>query len=164
MDHIDKIKMDKLILRPSKKKYILVFLLFLLFSTIGIMMISSGAISGWFVASFGILGLIVSILAPSITSLLITPAGFTEKSLLRSTFYKWSDIKKFNTGRPGGLSMVTFEFSDSYKQNENARAFSKGFSGYETGLHDTYGMKAEDLTNLLNQRLQQYKTSPSKPT
>ncbi len=50
-----------------------------------------------------------------------------------------------------GNSMVTFEFSDSYKQQEGARAFAKGISGYEAGLPDIYGMNPQDLVNLLNQ-------------
>jgi hypothetical protein len=46
--------------------------------------------------------------------------------------------------------MVVFNYSASYTKSKKGRSLSKGIAGWEGGLHDTFGMKAEKLMNLMN--------------
>ncbi len=158
-DHAESIK-----LYPSKLKTVGYLIIFLIFLVLGILFImNTGEFTAWIVAAFGLLGGLVFIvqLIPESTYLLITPSGLTVKSLFRGNTYKWQDIKEFGVGAiPAGPTlrkMVLFNFEDSYKKQATARALSKGISGYDGGLPDTYGKKPEELAALLNSKLQKYK-------
>jgi len=44
-----------------------------------------------------------------------------------------------------------FNFSEEYKKAKKARKISSAISGAEGGLHDTFGLKAEELAKLMNE-------------
>jgi len=44
-----------------------------------------------------------------------------------------------------------FNFSEEYKKAKKARKISSALSGAEGALHDTFGLKAEELADLMNE-------------
>lgn len=83
-------------------------------------------------------------------------------SLFRSSMIKWDAIEEFGvyTIKQRGLSVAKFvglNFRESESSHRKARSLSKSLVGYEGGLPDTYGLKAEDLALLLTNYLNEYK-------
>lgn len=52
--------------------------------------------------------------------------------------------------------MIAWNFTPDHPPIGRARGISKAFSGYEAALPDTYGMKAQELADVLNNLLHEY--------
>jgi len=56
--------------------------------------------------------------------------------------------------------MVGWDYAPTYTAQSLGRKISRGMSGVEAGLPDTYGMSAESLATLLNDWRIQHRTAP----
>jgi hypothetical protein len=150
-----------LTLRPSRLRWSLLLLAFVVFTTAGIAMIAAGEAWGWPVAVFFGLGIPISILVLTGRSngLRLTPDGFAIQSLRTSTI-AWDDVEAFGTFKTAGGTMVGFTFAPSYDRATIGRALARELteSPYEGGLPDTYGMKAEELAALMEEWRSRYAT------
>jgi hypothetical protein len=144
---------DELILRPSKMSMALFFIFCFAFTIIGGLMIHVGRRSGWFVAGvFGFGSLVFFLqLLPNCSFLELGPDGFTVRSLYRSHQYGWADVDHFAVTRVGVNKMVAFDFSSGYEKGQTARRMATNISGYEGALPDSYGMKPEQLSELMSE-------------
>lgn len=149
-------------LNKSKRKMVLLFIISAGFVELGIVMLKSNEfLLGWVTTIFFGSGLVVSVLSfiPNSAYIVLTSEGIKAKELFKSYTIKWQDIQEFKIYElPGFVSskLVGYDYSDSYKKQNNLRAFSKGFTGVEAGLSDNYGYKAEKLASLLNTWRQKY--------
>lgn len=137
-------------------KMLLLLLLGLAFTAGGVWMIRDGAMAGWFVAGFFALCIPVSVIQ------LIRPArltvdaeGIEFSALHRVHRLRWMDLSEFGTYtiRSGGMAvrkMVGFNYSPEFEGMEKRRSVSKLLAGFEAGLPDTYGYRAEELAELLS--------------
>ena len=138
------------------------------FTAGGIWMVRDGQTMGWFCGGFFALGIPIFLLQlhPRASYLTVSPDGFEFSSLFRKTRYRWSDLAAFGTYtlRPGG-TFVGFDYSPSWPISPKLRAAAKAMAGFEGGLPDTYGMKAEELALLLNSYHAEYrkKAHPAGP-
>lgn len=142
-----------LTLRPSKTSMILYFALCSIFTVVGALMIGDGRTMGWLIAVLFGLGSLVFLLQllPNCSYLRLDPTGFTMCSLFRSHHYRWSEVEHFGITRIGLNKMVAFNFSDQFDRARIARRVATEISGYEGALPDPYGMKHEQLAELMNQ-------------
>jgi hypothetical protein len=145
--------MKDITLYPSRVKS--GFLLFIssLFTVTGIWMImETGSWKGWLAAVFfGICTVVFVInLLPGKSYLKLTAEGFEVSSLAKKYFLKWTDVAGFGVSSIGMNKMVVFNYAPSYAKAKNGRNISRSVAGWEGGLHDTFGMKAEKLMNLMN--------------
>jgi hypothetical protein len=131
---------------------LLLFLVCLAFVAGGVLMIRDGLCAGFF-------GLCLPVfliqLYPKSSFLTVSEEGIEFCSLFRSHRLRWSDISEFGTYtiRQHGLPvsrMVGFNYSAQYQRASKARAFSKALAGFEGGLPDTYGFRAEELVQILS--------------
>ena len=138
-------------LRPSRKKAAVLFLVSLLFVVSGIWMICDGQTMGFFCGGFFALGFLVSALQfhPKAAFLRLEPDGFTFCSLFRAHTVRWKNVREFDVIYVGPNRMVAWNFTPDYPTSGSARPISKSLSGYEAALPDTYGMKADELVELL---------------
>jgi len=116
-------------------------------------MILEGEGMGWIVTGFfgfGSLIFIVNML-PQASYLKLDGVGFETSSLFRKHKYNWDDISHFGVGKISNNTMVMFNFSSSYQKARNARKIASMISGAEGALHDNFGMKAEELAQLMNE-------------
>lgn len=145
-------KLQTRTLYPSKTKSVLFLLLTLVFVVIGILMILDGAGMGWLVTIVFGLGTITFILnmLPQASYLKLDSEGFEMCSLFRKHRYSWEDVSYFGVGRISHNKMVMFDFSDRYQKARKARKISSMIAGAEGALHDNFGMKAEELADLMN--------------
>jgi hypothetical protein len=167
---------DQLLLRPSKWKWTLLLLASIAFVATGIWMINVGGpmsqapvgdarFWGWATAIFFGLGIPISLvqLFSSRTYLSLTPEGFTMGTLWGSRTNRWADVTSFVseviTYRPWPLrplKMVRFDYSSPSSTRPKLRAFARAVSGHDAVLPDTYGMRAEDLAELMNRWRSRY--------
>ena len=152
--------LEKKVLYPNKMKSMLYVGITLVFVVIGIFMLQDGAPMAWFVTiTFG-LGLLIFLLnlLPQASYLILDEQGFETSSLFRKHRYSWDDVNDFSVGRISSNQMVMFNFSHNYQAARKARKVSTMIAGAEGALHDTFGMKAQDLAALM----QSYKNAYSK--
>lgn len=149
---------NRLLLRPSKIGTLGLLLVCSLFVAIGVWMGSRNELMGWFVASFFGLGIIVAAVQflPNASYLLLTADGFEIRTLYRTSFRFWNEVEYFSTVtvKHNGMavkSMVAITFAEHYDKAKMMRGISRAIAGCEGALPDTYGMKAEQLAELLNE-------------
>jgi hypothetical protein len=143
---------------PKRTTSLRLLLISAIFVAIGISMVRSGVLLGYFAAAFFGLGIFVALvqMLPGSSFLRIDAHGITCSSLFRKWFIAWADIKEFyvvTVPTAPTRPMVGFNYVASYRRSPRARAFSKSIGGCEGALPDTYGKKANDLATLLNARL-----------
>lgn len=139
-------------LHPKKTSSVLSLLVTLLFLVIGVLMILDNEGEGWFVAivfGFGFLISVVNLL-PKASYLLLDEEGFETCSLFRKHKYHWNDVSHFVVGSISHNKMVMFNFSKEYAKGKRSRKMASFISGAEGALHDTFGLKAEELAKLMN--------------
>ncbi len=145
------IKNGTLTLKTRSLKYFVLLLLLLGFTAFGIILILEGILLGWAVVGFFGFGVFVT--ASAVCGyrfyLVLTPEGFTMQTLILTYSYKWTDIEQFKTGWNYFIKTVWFRFSDSYESHSVLGKVGKALSDIRN-LPDTYGMKAETLTELMN--------------
>lgn len=139
---------------PSRTKTILLFLGSLMFVVGGVFVVLKGELLVGLgsVCFFGMC-LAVSIvqLNRKAAYLLLESDGFTFCAMFRAHKVPWSDVDRFEVTRIVLNKMVVWNYPAESTRHAKGRAISKSIAGYEAGLPDTYGFKAEKLCALLNE-------------
>ena len=135
----------------KKTKLIWLLLLCSGFTAIGAWMVMDGQMMGWLCGGFFALGIPIFLIQfhPKASFLTVSDAGLEFGSLFRRSSYRWSEISGFGTYGFPVATLVGFDFSPDYQRSKKARAVSKALAGFEAGLPDTYGFRAEELAQLL---------------
>jgi hypothetical protein len=109
---------------------------------------------------FGV-GVFMSFVAllPGTTYLRLTPEGYEQRVIFRSSKQSWQHIERFQTFRlPARWKRyVGIIFDPSLKSHSRARRLSQSLSGVDGMLSDNYGLAADDLANLMNEWLNRCK-------
>jgi hypothetical protein len=145
-------------LRPGRTKTAGRCLACLIFVVIGIAMVRTGEPAGYFCGGFFALCLPVFAIQfhPGAAYLRLAPEGFTFCSLFRSHTVRWTDVCEFGAVTIGGNRMVAWNFAPEYTPPGRVRRISKSLYGYEAALPDTYGLKAQELAELMEGLRQRY--------
>jgi hypothetical protein len=125
----------------------------ILFVAGGLWMAQEKPVQGYLgVAFFGLCAVVFVIqLLPNSSYLLLASEGFTFCGMFRKHFFQWSDIHAFSVfSFSHSGNMVGWKFSSQYQPQPGMRRLNKNFFGVEAGLPITYGMKAEELAELMN--------------
>lgn len=140
------------ILRPNPIKTIAFLIVGALFVVIGFYLMEENPFMAWIAIIFFGSGVIVFAiqLMPDSSILKLSNDGFEVKNLFKSDFTKWSDVNQFRVGYAGQTKMVMFDFSRDHKKHNVGKKVAKFLSGNEGALPETYGMKAKDLSELMN--------------
>lgn len=144
---------ETLVLRPSRKRWLLLLAISLAFTAGGVRVALDGGIVGWFGLVFFALCSVVAVvsLLPSSAYLRLTRDDFEVRSLFRSQRVRWTDVKAFRPGRIGVNAMVLYDFAPSYAEGRRMRAVSSAIGGAEGALPDSYGRSVADLARLLEE-------------
>lgn len=108
-------------------------------------------------------------LLPGASYLKIDDRSFTIRSLFRDQQFQWSDIGGFKviTMRYAGIiplwRRVGYDFAESYRKRSLPGKFVHALARYDRLLPDNYGMKAKDLSVLLESLRRQHQQSQSVP-
>jgi hypothetical protein len=130
-------------------------------TAVGIWLISDGEWFGIVPTTFFGLGLVVSVILlwPGSSFLELDNSGFLFRNLFRESRLSWDDVDGFEARRISIRKFVTVNFSRDYVASPRMRALARSLAGADGALPDTYGMSAEDLAKLMNERLQIYRQS-----
>lgn len=147
-------KNGSLTLKTKSLKYLVLLLPILGFSALGIilLLLERSLIAG---VAVGVLGVGACIAASAACGyrfyLVLTPEGFTVQTLFLTYSYRWTDIEQFKTGWNYFIKTVWFKFSDSYQNKLVLGKIGRILNPSNIrNLPDTYGVKAETLTELMN--------------
>jgi len=145
-------------LRASRTQAAVWFLVCLLFVLGGILMVREGEPIGYFCGGFFALGLPIFALQfhPKAAYLHLAPDGFTFCGLFRTHTVRWAHVREFGVINVWGNRMVAWNFTPDYPASGRARAISKLLCGYEAALPNTYGMKPQQLVELMESLRQRY--------
>jgi len=136
-------------LRPSRRKWAIVFAGCLAFAIGGI------AMGSWYVwAVFGI-GTVIGgvMLLPGAGYLRLERDGFHLCSLFRGQFIPWTAVHDFGVTRILLNKMVGLNYEPGKAPMKALSRANAGLVGFEGALPETYGMSAEALAELMNDAL-----------
>lgn len=121
------------------------------FAIIGYWLLQRGDEVGWLcLVFFGLGAIVISIqIVPGASWLALDDTGFTVCSLFRTHRYLWTDIKEFGIIRVHHNKMVAFNFVPGIDKSKIGRKVSHTLTSYEGALPDTYGLKAEELAEMM---------------
>ncbi len=146
----------ELILYPSKWKNVLLIFVSLAFVAGGVMMVNEGKWYGYIAIVFFGCGVPIFLwqLMPQASFLKLKKDGFEYASLFRKHSVQWKDIEGFGIMKQSqsGITvnkMVGWDYVPEYDEKKKSRAMSKAITGIEAGLPDTYGLKAEELMDIM---------------
>jgi hypothetical protein len=147
---------DELVLHPSPVRWLGLLVASVAFVAAGIWIVSRGDAprwAGWTSIFFFGLGVPVSLFQflPGACELRIDREGFTIRQMYRSHRVLWSELTEIGVGGPRG-KMVVFNYAPGKTKGRRLRSMARALSGSEGGLPDTYGMRAEELAWLLEDR------------
>ena len=151
---------------PHQAKYLGYLVLCAAFVAVGAVLAGNGAWEVWLGVLFFGAGAVVFavLLLPRSAYLRIGPEGFTICSLFRARSLRWADVDTFQVAtfhqQIGSRKMVVFNFSPHYQGSRRGHKLAVAISGYAGGLPDTYGMRPEELANLLNEYRRRYTAPP----
>ena len=151
-------KIERQTYRPRNPKTVLLGLVSLVFVVSGIFMTQDEPVMGSFVTSFfGICLLIFVVqLIPGSTELKLTKEGFEMTSLFRKSTTNWSDVELFKIGYLGRNKTIMFDYVDGHKKHTTGKLIAKGLSGSHGALPTTYGLKATELLEIMNEWKNKY--------
>lgn len=93
-------------------------------------------------------------LHPRASYLTLKKHSFLFCSLFRSHEVRWDDVEFFDVMKIGGTNMVVWNYVPEFAEQIRIRRAAVALTGCEAALPDTYGFKAEDLAELMNQMKQ----------
>lgn len=142
---------SEIVLRPPKKRLILLIITAFIFVAGGIWMLMDNEPMGWLVAGFFGLCLITFVVQclPNSTYIRLSREGFETKTLYKTVKLKWEETRDFAPIYVGRNHLVGFNFTDEYKGTAKLRGVNKNFYGYESCTPIMYEMKAHDLASLM---------------
>jgi len=107
------------------------------------------SLSGYAVTIFfGLCAVVFCVnLLPNSSYLHVTREGFKLCSMFRSRLVRWPDVGRFGVTRIGMRKMVGWDPLHTVSKLGSA---NQAICGYAFALPDTYGLKAEELAELLN--------------
>lgn len=115
---------------------------------------------GWLATVFFGLCLLVFMiqLIPGSTELKLTNEGFETTNLFRKNLTKWQDVKRFKIGYLEQNKTIMFDYVKEHKKYQTGKLIAKKLSGSHGALPTTYGLKANDLLDILNEWKNKYST------
>ena len=144
-------------LRPSKRKWILVAVGSAVFVTVGVaMFIIDGDWIGLLCAAFFGSCAAVSVLQLWKARLVLTSEGFTMDGGFKSRTYRWTDIEEFFPAQISTTTQVGWRFLPHYEESSTLRKLNESVAGVEASIGDTFGLGADDLADLMNEWRERY--------
>ena len=155
---------ERLILRPSMRKWWWVVLLCIAFTAVGVFMIAEGNWRGWLVSGIFAVGLALAglFVLPGNAYLELRPDGFTVCTFRRRQSYRWDAVSAFDITTIAHNRFVAFDVIAEEDRHKGA-GIAVAISGAESSLPDTYGMRAEDLAAQMNEWRERALLTPDRP-
>ena len=153
-----------IILYPSKQKNFLMLLVCLAFVLLTLFVNKPSKLFYWIGLIFFGLGVIIfsiQLVFPKTSYLKITEKGIEIRNIFKPSFMSWEIIQDFEVGsipiRFRKKKMIMINFDKTYNKQNFGRELARSMAGFEGALPESYGMKHEELVNLLNSYKNKFK-------
>ena len=148
---------------PRPWKWLGILLGCLAFCMIAVWMLRDGRIAGWFcLAVFGLGGLVAALaLLPGANYLRLEEAGFTFSSLFRTHHVRWADVAGFVPVRVASNTMVGWLYHEGRVPEGRGARLSLALAGCHAALPESYGLRAEELAQLLERLRREWQVRAS---
>ena len=152
IDELYHMKNEAQIFRQNKWTNFLLLLISSVFVVIGIFMVDEEPLMAWLGIVFFGFGVVVSLIQfhPNASYLKLNNDGFEVRTMFRTNFTRWADVKDFRQGHINGSKMIFFDYTDEHKKWKSGKKIAKFLSGKEGAFQSTYNIKTEELLNLMN--------------
>lgn len=154
-----------LVLYPSRWRSTLLLLISLAFVAGGIWLVQEGKPFGY--VCIGLLGLGVPLslakLHPRVSYLELRKDGFTFRSLFRTHRVPWAQVRSFGVMPIGRERLVAWNYVPSQPVGSRSAELSRQVTGYQAMLPDSYGMRPQELADLLSDLCGQHGGSGFEP-
>lgn len=143
---------DVRVFPASKKKAVVLLLIFLAFVAIGVWMSSENPVMGWSMVAFFGLGVPASAMMflPGKVYLKLDPDGFEMATGLRKSRTRWKDVDGFDLGAIKGANMIAVFYNEAYEPQKALRKVSAAMAGMEGGIPDNYVAPLTEVLAALN--------------
>lgn len=143
------------IYRPSNRKLLGPLALSLGFVGMGYLLLDRDPLAAWL--CIGLFGLCAAVfilsLYPRASYLELTEEGFAMTVLFKRAFVPWSAVEGFVPIRIQSSQMVVgWNYAPGFERHRLMGRLSAALSGVQAALPENYGMSAEALAALLNER------------
>lgn len=140
-------------LYPSRRKWLLVLLVGVLFTAVGIWMILAGNRSGWFTLEvFAIVAIVAAVtFLPGAAALTLDRNGFEVASLFRFHRSRWQEVSGFEFVPIWPTSQKLVAYDDIRAATRTLAAMNIAIADHNSALPNTYGLAGDDLARLLTQ-------------
>ena len=140
----------------GRKQMLLLLLISIVFVALGAWLFPDDPVMASILIGFFALGIVVALLSlhPRGAYLEIDDDGFTVCSLFRKSFTAWKDVQDFYPVRIGSNTLVGWDYNPHFQAAATGRSVARTLTGTEGALPDTYGMLAETLAGLMNEKLE----------
>lgn len=124
------------------------------FVVIGILMRNEYPIVAYAGIVFFGIGVVVAAIQmlPHASYLELQDEGFKFRTLFRDNFVRWKEVEHFYVIKVHSNKMVGWNYSAKAGVNSVASKVSSKLSGAQAALPETYGKKAEELAEIMNQK------------
>lgn len=149
-------------LRPRPWKWLGILLLCLVFCVIAVLMLRDGRLAGWFCLLVFAPGVLIALVAllPGANYLRLEEQGFTFSSLFRAHFVRWDDVAGFSLVRVASNDMVGWLYREGRQPAGRGARLSLALAGCHAALPESYGLRAEELAQLLERLRQECSSGP----
>lgn len=126
---------------------------------------------GWFcLVFFGLVAVVAVVqLIPGSSRVVVTSKGLYQTAMYRRHFIAWADIERFGVAewtqwhgpfrqRHRLVGILFVNGSKRLSRHVRMQAFSTALVGYHAALPDNYGLKDQELADLLNRLLVEHRT------
>jgi hypothetical protein len=140
-------------LLPNKQKYSILLLISIVFTLLGAWMIFNGDDMGyWAIGLFGVIGIPVFLMQifTNKNYLELDSEKFTYSTFITKKTFYWKDVEAFDLWKIHNNKFVRWLPNANY-QGEPVKPVVKSIVSKALMLPDTYGMKAEDLVEMMNE-------------
>ena len=146
-------------LRPSRGKTLLLVLGCAVFVGGSILLIHRDPLDGYLGTAFFGLGLLVFAvqLLPNATYLHLATEGFTYCTLFRAFTVPWIWVDHFGILKIHSSRLVAWNYVPTLPTLSRARKLSKETRGFHAALPNSYGLKPQELADLLNALVERYR-------
>jgi hypothetical protein len=139
------------VLRPSRRKWLLVLLCCAGFVAIGVWMVLQGQSWGWFEVIFFGIGATASwaLLLPGAAGLRLDANGFEVVQYFRRYRTSWPNASSFVPVKIPPANVLFVGYDDASIKDGSIAEMNRSIAGRDAVIPDTFGLSADDLASLM---------------
>ncbi len=141
------------VLRPSRRKWLLILAGCSIFTAMGIWMVIGGETRGWLALIFFGIGAVAAclLLLPGAAGLRLDADGFEVTQYFRRHGTSWQNASNFVPIKIPPANVLFVGYDDASVADGSVARMNRSIAGRDAAIPDTFGLSADDLARLMTQ-------------